>query len=298
MRFVILMSFMLLALGAKLSAHDATPIPVAKPKYTVKVSTDGATVEATKPFTLTFQIDDANTGTPITAFDEVHTKLLHLIIVSEDLSVFIHLHPVYQGNGVFQLNDVMLPNAANYVVFTDFTPTGDTQQVVRSELAVSGAQSTHAHLNSSSPEVSVGDLKITLDATAQFTVGSETTLNFHVTNAATGVDVTNLEEYLGAAGHLVILDPAAQTYIHTHPAGHDMAAMSGMDHAVTATPLTSGMDTNMNYGPHLQFEAVFPMEGLWVMWLQVQYQGEIYTFPYVVEVSGEAGAAPSAHSHG
>lgn len=297
MRLTILIAGILLALAVQVSAHGSTPTPSAiVAKYAVKLTTDTPIIEASQHFTLTLNIIDANTNAPVTNFDEVHTKLLHLIVVNEELGEFLHLHPDYQGDGRFVLKDVVLPQAANYVVFADFTPTGDTQQVVRNVLEVSGAQSAHAHLTVSAPEAIVGELKIHLDTTEGFTAGADTNLNFHVTNATTGEPVSDLEEYLGAAGHLVIIDPSNQIYIHTHPAGHDdMADMSGME---TATPEMADMVMPTQYGPHLEFMAAFPTEGLWAMWLQVQYKGEIYTFPYVVEVTGAAETTPAAHNHG
>lgn len=296
MRLALLIAVILLAVSAQVLAHGSTPTPNAIiAKYAVKLTTDTPTIEASQPFTLTLKIADANTGAPITELDEVHTKLLHLIVVNESLEEFLHLHPDYQGDGTFVLKDVVLPQAANYVVFADFTPTGDTQQVVRNVLEVSGAQSVHTHLMVSAPEAIVGELKIHLDTKQSLEAGAETILNFHVTNAATGEIVSNLEEYLGAAGHLVIIDPSTQIYIHTHPAGHDMAAMSEME---TATPEMADMVMPTQYGPHLEFMAAFPSEGLWAMWLQVQYKGEIYTFPYVVEVTGNGEATPATHNHG
>jgi hypothetical protein len=42
----------------------------------------------------------------------------------------------------------------------------------------------------------------------------------------------------------------------------------------------------MNYGPDLEFNAEFPESGLYAMWLQVQYKGEIYTAHFVIDVAG------------
>jgi hypothetical protein len=208
--------------------------------------------------------------------------------VSEDLTQFLHVHPDYQGNGVFVLKDLVLPVAANFVTFADFTPTGDQQQFVRNALAVNDATTKQPNLVVSPTEVTVDDLKMHLVNGEAFKTGTETTLKFHVTDTATGVDVASLDEYLGAAGHLVIIDQTSQTYIHTHPAEHDMETMNSM----------AGMDMPMQYGPDLEFVTEFPSAGLWSMWLQVQYKGEVYTFPYVVEVTGMAEGTPEAHAHG
>src|SRR6185503_5948761 len=102
-------------------AHDSTPVPAAsEDTYVIKLSTNPENVEANKPFTLIVNIMNADGKTPVTAFDEVHTKLHHFIFVSQDLTQFLHVHPDYQGDGVFLLKDLVLPEVANYVTYADF----------------------------------------------------------------------------------------------------------------------------------------------------------------------------------
>jgi hypothetical protein len=288
---------MMLGIGS-ISAHDSTATPVATAAgYIVYLSTNPKIIEANKPFTLTVSVFGADGKTPVSAFDEVHTKLLHFILVSEDLTQFLHVHPDYQGNGVFMLKDLVLLVAANYVTFADFTPTGDDAHFIRNTLAVNGATTKQPNLSVSPTEVTLGDLHMQLMNNESFKAGTETTLKFHVSDA-TGVEVDSLDEYLGAAGHLVIIDQTSQIYIHTHPAGHDMENMVGMSDMAAPTPAMAGMDMPMQYGPDLEFMTAFPSTGLWSMWLQVQYKGDVYTFPYVVEVTGMAEGTPEAHAHG
>jgi hypothetical protein len=52
-------------------------------------------------------------GKGVTKFDAFQEKLIHLIVVSDDLQVFQHLHPKYQGNGLFTI-DVTLPSPGPY----------------------------------------------------------------------------------------------------------------------------------------------------------------------------------------
>lgn len=292
---------MMFTLGA-VRAHDSTATPAApENRYVVNLITEPKVIEANKPFTLTVTIQKADGKIPVTAFDEVHTKLLHFILVSDDLTQFIHVHPDYQGNGVFVLKDLVLPTVANYVTFADFTPTGDHLHFVRNTIAVNGAADQKPNLVVSPADVIVGDLKVSLVNTEALKAGSEIHLQFHVVDAKTGADINTLDEYLGAAGHLVIIDPTAQVYIHTHPAGHDMDAMngmSGMGDMATPTAAMSGMDMPAQYGPNLDFMAEFPSIGLWSMWLQIQYKGDIYTFPFVVDVTDNVEATSEPHAHG
>ena len=49
---------------------------------------------------------------------------------------------------------------------------------------------------------------------------------------------------------------------------------------------------------NLEFMTEIPTAGLWAMWLQVQYKGEVYTFPFVVDVTDNVEITPEAHAHG
>lgn len=244
------------------------------------VTLEAQTPSAEEPFTLSLNIVNHD-DTPVSEFDVVHDKLLHLIVVSDDLTEFLHVHPEYQGEGVFVLDDAVLPRAANYALFADFTPTGDTQQVVRLNLATLDAEEATAELVPSPQEVTVEPLKVKLDLPAELKAGEDVTLGFHITDAATGEPVDTLDEYLGAAGHLVILDQSVETYLHTHPE-HD-------EHA--------GHTMNPKYGPDIEFTTQFPEIGSYAMWLQVQYQGEIYTAPFVIEITEEAEESHGSHQH-
>lgn len=250
--------------------------------YQVELKTNPTEVLAGEPFELTLRILNSGDSTPVTEFDEVHTKLLHLIAVSEDLTTFLHLHPDYQGNGVFVLENVDLPKEANYIFFADFTPTGEVQQVVRLELSTADAQATIPELVAGKRNDRVEALRFQLDIPHDLKSNEETALRFHVTDAVTGKPVETLDEYLGAAGHLVIIDESGEIYLHTHPAGHDMAGMAGMQ---------------MSYGPDIEFMTEFPATGLYAMWLQVQYEGEVYTAPFVIDVAHEAEAMATQEAH-
>jgi hypothetical protein len=262
--------------GMVMESHDG---------YQATLITEPAIIEARQPFQLTLDILQADGETAVSEFDEVHTKLLHLILVSEDLGEFLHVHPEYEGDGRFVLDDAELPSAGNYIAFADFTPTGEHQQVVRLALATDKAEAATAKLEAGTTEATSGPLTFSVELPQFLDATVEQTIKFHVTDSETGEPVDTLDEYLGAAGHLVIIDEFGEIYLHTHPAGHDMEGMDGMA---------------MQYGPDLEFLTTFPSMGLYKMWLQVQYKGEIYTAPFVVQSSdlAEAPAETTVESHG
>jgi hypothetical protein len=275
-----------LLIGGGVYAQESMNMSV----YSVSIDVQPAEVVAGQPFRLTLNIFGPHSKTLVTNFDEVHTKLLHLIIVSEDLTVFMHVHPELGADGRFTLDSVTLPRPGNYVLFADFTPTGDQQQVIRLTLSTKDAQSSPANLELSPRESTVGPLKIALDVPDTLSAGAESMITFHVSDAKTGDPVNTLDAYLGAAGHLVIIDSTTEVYLHTHPVD-DMDNMGSMGGKMGGS--APGMHTQataevQTYGPDMTFHTEFPAPGRYAMWLQVQYQGEVYTAPFVVDVTGEA----------
>ena len=51
------------------------------------------------------------------------TKLLHMIIVSDDFRTFLHVHPILQADGHFLL-DQKFPSPALYHIYADAEPEG------------------------------------------------------------------------------------------------------------------------------------------------------------------------------
>ncbi|MBL8056154.1 MAG: hypothetical protein JNK29_05615, partial [Anaerolineales bacterium] len=118
-----------------------------------------------------------------------------------------------------------------------------------------GAPSAAARLV---PETSyrqaVGDLTITLTTPGPFAAGQYATLTFEVTDTAGGALVTDLEQYLGAQGHVAIVDEAGREFPRVH-----------------------GSKKNTN------FNTVFPRPGRYKLWAEFQRGGQIYLASFVVE---------------
>jgi hypothetical protein len=74
--------------------------------------------------------------------------------------------------------------------------------------------------------------------------------------------VTDLEPYLGAMAHFVIVSENTQDFLHAHPVG---GIKTG----------SSVISTITN----------FPRAGIYKLWAQFQRQGQIVTVPYVLSVS-------------
>ncbi len=89
---------------------------------------------------------DRSRGKPVTHYEVVHEKLIHLFVVSQDLEFFAHIHPVFDGKA-FHIQ-TRLPQAGMYRLLADYYPAGSVPQLSLSTLYVAGPHSP-AHLKSS-----------------------------------------------------------------------------------------------------------------------------------------------------
>lgn len=272
------------------------------------------------PAIWTLRIVDS-AGNPVKDFDVVHDKLMHLIIVSRDLTWFNHIHPEYKGDGVFTVQ-ALLPRAGHYRLFADYTPKGAHQEVAPYDFATAGAP---AAASAALVADSLGDspwiVKQTIsrpegepEATGgtayqvalmpmpgKIAAGQDVMLHFQVRDKS-GKPLAALEPYLGAMGHAVILSSDAKIYLHTHPM--DGEGHEGMDHGSHgAAPATSGGaagagvsgagaastigdegDAKKKPSSDVIFHTNFPTPGLYKVWGQFQHKGRIITAAYVLNV--------------
>lgn len=199
-------------------------------------------------------------GGAIEEFDINHEKLLHLMVISKDLSYFNHIHPEYKGNGVFEIeND--FPAGGEYRLIADFKPTGGDSMTKMEWIRIEG------ELVKPIPVVPDESLEKIVDgkriglAMDQPATGKELTLKFTITDDKTNQPITDLEPYLGAIGHVVILTENGERYVHVHA------------------------DEGQGTGPEAVFETTFPKSGIYKIWGQFQRENQVFTASYVVTVS-------------
>ncbi|QRG70813.1 hypothetical protein JNE38_27710 [Brevibacillus choshinensis] len=199
-------------------------------------------------------------GSPVNDFEVNHEKLMHLIVVSEDLSSFSHIHPEFKGEGTFTVPTTFL-NGGKYKMFADFKPAGGSGTTLSEWVHVEGeaAQPSAAIAPDAKLVKEVGDKEIELSLSGT-KANEEVTLSYDIRDAKTKEGIQNLEPYLGAVGHVVILSQDAEQYLHVHP----------LDEKAT--------------GPKAEFATTFPHSGIYKIWGQFQHKGEVFTVPFVVEI--------------
>lgn len=152
---------------------------------------------------------------PATRFAVVHDKPLHLIVVGRDLSGYQHLHPTMAPDGTWSV-PVTLARPGGYRVYADFsvTATNGTQVplVLGVDHTVPGAHTPTA-LPPVQAETTAGPYAVSMNGTP--TVGVTAPVHFQVSGAPT--TPVQLERYLGAYGHLVVVREGDLGYVHVHP---------------------------------------------------------------------------------
>jgi hypothetical protein len=202
-------------------------------------------------------------GDPVQQFTEDMTKLMHLIIVSRDLSSFQHLHPDYKGDGRFEAT-ADFPAGGEYLLIEEFMPDNRPVTVVKQWVNVAGEERAATALKPSQGTVqtSVDGLSATVSVMPDLEslkAGQMVMLEYHLADAKTGEPV-ELEPYLGTAGHCVILNEQADQYVHVHAV------------------------SEMSSGSNVMFHTAFPAAGKYRVWGQFQYEGKVVVIPFDVEV--------------
>jgi hypothetical protein len=176
--------------------------------------------------------------------------------VGDGLSYFAHEHPVQQPDGVFMI-DLALPRAGPYMAIAEFLPEGGTAQTFQQAFTTGAAfDRAGPPAIQTGPQTADG-LRVRMDA-SKLRSGAVSTLSFHVEDAASGAEVTDLEPYLGASAHLLIVAADLTEAIHGHPEDERR--------------------------PTLTFAPIVPTPGRYKLWLQVQRRGRVSSFAFVTDV--------------
>ncbi len=179
-----------------------------------------------------------------------HDKLLHLIIVSEDLNEYFHLHPIQKNDRAYE-SDIVL-TGHSYKAFIDIKPKRGNYTVKGTALTTDNNIDRHnmsASLNVDEQKTKEVKGVIVEFQHDTFETGKELKINFNIKNAIA-------EPYLGALGHVVIIDEQIENFIHVHPVS-DKSTL---------------------------FQTQFDKPGLYKLWAEFKCEGEVKVFPYVIKV--------------
>src|SRR5688500_12676101 len=98
-------------------------------RYHLDVETTPRVLRSGVDGTIRFTVRESRTNAVVQRFEQVHERLFHLFVISQDLEHFAHLHPTLAQDGSLDV-DVRLPRPGPYHFFADFMPVGGAPQLL------------------------------------------------------------------------------------------------------------------------------------------------------------------------
>lgn len=245
--------------------------PMALPLYQSLVSNPGKPFEVQvaapqalqsgQPGWLDLQIYDPRTGRPPSQLNIVHEKPAHIFIVNQDLSDFQHVHPEAMRPGQLRI-PVQFNAPGAYRLFLQFTTPEHGEVTLNKPFQLGTGMAPPARLmmpDAHLPKCVDGyTFRVSGLPTRQQPMAM-----FHVEVLKNGVPVGNIQPYLGAGAHGVIISQNGQSFIHTHP---------------MAEP------RNGFYQSPIMFHTRIDQPGLYKMWIQTQIEGRVRTVDWTFQV--------------
>ncbi|MFM2061429.1 MAG: hypothetical protein RLZZ507_1099 [Cyanobacteriota bacterium] len=216
---------------------------------------------ANQPIKLVIDLQET-AGKPVNKFDIFQEKLMHLIVVSDDLEHFDHLHPDYKENGKFEVS-ANFPQPGDYTLFSDYKPAGQAETLSLTKISIPGSVPLPKSLSKYEKTKTISDTKVSFNPSKEkIKAGEDITFTFDLKDNK-NQPIKDLQSYLGEKGHLVIIKSSSPLtkadYIHAH--------------ALKNT--TDGK---------IEFHTKLPQSGTYKMWMQFNRNGKIKTADFWVNV--------------
>jgi hypothetical protein len=213
---------------------------------------------------------------PIRNYAVEMTKKLHVVIVSADFSLFMHVHPELNPAGHFTI-DQQFPSPGLYYVYVDGEPNNLDHQVFRFDLSLSGSSEQKARtVTPTGREVNIGPYTVDISQ-VKLSAGGMDMIDVHILKG--DKPASDLHPYLGASAHAVFLNSKDLSYVHVHP-----MSMQGMDMAIGGMNMKSGpeLPENSISSPDMMLHISVKEPGTYKMWLQFRGGSQLYVAPFVL----------------
>ena len=236
--------------------------------YVLETAVTPTPLKAGRPQRLTLRVRHPESDATIQRFVEVHERIFHLFVISQDLRHFEHTHPTLKADGSLEV-EIMLPRQGAYQLYADFLPDGGTPQLLQRSLLTEGfaedPERGRARLVPDLEDKTDGDISVLLQVSAGegLIAGRREMFRMRVSDTHTRLPIKDLEPFLGAPAHALIISEDLADAVHSHPVE----------------------EFSRPNGPDIVFEAVFPRPGLYKLWTQFQRHGRVATVSFTLPVS-------------
>jgi ABC-type Co2+ transport system permease subunit len=229
-----------------------------------------------------------------------HGHLMHLYAIREPgMDAVFHLHPKPVSQ---EAMDIALPSMppGTYRLFADIVYRTGFPETETSTITVPADQPNVAlapeDASATPPALSKGDLgtsyklpdgyTMLFDRPATITAETGYSFRFHLLDPS-GKPATNMQPYLGMAGHAAFVKSDFSTFAHTHPDGS--AAMPALMLAETSTAVVTGSPASMDMPATpltstVEFPYGFPSPGRYRIFIQMKHADTVETGVFDAEV--------------
>ena len=246
--------------------------PIKKDKVNalkVDISSKQSVIESGKLVDFSISITDNGKNVPL---EEQHEMKMHLLVVNEDLTWFDHVHPQEQTDGTYNVSE-SFPFGGKYLMFTDFKAVGLSGAVDKQVIEVKGTSSNQVAKLDSKYISEVDGYTVSLLNGADLKTNSSQDLKFTIEKNGKKFQVGDMQNYLGATAHIVMISQIDKDFLHIHP-------MSDKQFPIYA-------QTNIQ------------TPGVYRMWVQFQIEGKLQTadFTVIVAVGEKTDEGHKGHDH-
>ena len=247
-----------------------------------------------------FRPDSDRRGRSNNDFLPDHGHLMHLYAIREpEMDAVFHLHPTLANAGEFRITLPAMP-AGNYTLYGDVVHASGFPETLVTEMTVPadmvggtlGPDDAAAH-----PQpLSAGELGnsyklpdgyvMVWDPPSTLTANTAYSFRFHLLDPQ-GRAATDMQPYLGMAGHAAFVKTDGSVFAHTHPEGSAaMAALmlANAGDAAAHAGMSMNMDMPMEAGQHVEpisntveFPYGFPSAGRYRIFIQMKHGTTVET---------------------
>lgn len=234
---------------------------ISVPDYEVRAYVQQYPIKPKMSTRLEFKVYDTDTNSIVDAFDILQERLMHIIVLTDTLEEYQHIHPTYMGNGTFSVETVF-PREGYYYLYLEYAPKGEAEVVSIITIQTEQAVKQSAYLEVGPFKKSVGPYTIEHEPKEDILVRESTDFIYTIRETRTGKPITDLQPYLGAYGHLAAVSEDGEIFTHVHPL--DIPKEKG--------------------GPHIRFNTLFQKPGKYVLFVQFKHNGQVFVTDFVVNV--------------
>jgi Cupredoxin-like domain len=253
-------------------------------KYHAEFKTEPATIKANESVDLQFTVRN-EAGKSVRFLERVHEQLLHLLIVSDDLQEFYHIHPELITD-YFSIGQAF-PNGGKYHLFADYTPPGGKNTVEHFTIEVKGKSRPKVALTPDKNWAKTLDgLKVEMSAEKEIRAREDFLMTFKLADEKTNQPATDMQLYLGALSHIAVFSQDLSEFIHAHPLeeGEFYDPLQGLAfHSHNPEDAAKKM-----IGPspsEVKVPMIFPKAGIYKIYAQFKRNEEVIAVPFVVSVA-------------